>query len=638
MLFIEQIMSDMQRVFGLPVTLETHTSIIRGLLRGKDTGAIRRWIVEMEKKQGSIRPSLDQWHILFEHCVSHRTIADMWAALRYLRASGCLPSNATYKFLVRRLFREPPSEHLPWVLRITQQTILARSPFDEALLTMMVEGFTSQGRHQDAADVESAYRNRTLRAKSAIWRVDREWNKQIKEAFQREGKVAALQLYESLRSRGLQASDTTLLALLSHSDRIEDLISVEEHMGIRAGPYVWLALINNAATARKPWVALTLYDEAKAAGVDVTLLAEPVVRTLCTNSIRAPDEATIDRALQIYRDFYAGEIPKRWATKTTTHVSLYQTLLRTLASNRNRDKYFPVIIELLADMRERKVLQDATMTASTAVLLLRGSASVQEAQQIYAAIRSHDHAPLDGPGYLAVLAALSEQMADEITPLLHEYFRIARHMREAGHPMSPDVYTHIFRQITRLAIHTPSSAPDYIPRLQQLLTTLRHAHHLLTIDASVTPDTPCWNHLIEAYQRSGSFKDATRVWDSLYLSGRVDSSSFNVIFAACARAGAVHAAKEVHRKLRADGYQLSQENWYTWLQCLCHLGELDEATRQLCVEMPSGRDNVRPDVNSARIVIGSTQKQQTVEEMRKRIQRYLPGLWDQLPPELAGTD
>ena len=55
--------------------------------------------------------------------------------------------------------------------------------------------------------------------------------------------------------------------------------------------------------------------------------------------------------------------------------------------------------------------------------------------------------------------------------------------------------------------------------------------------------------------------------------------------------------------LRANGYGLNLRNWHAWLECLCRLGQLDDATRYFCLEMNSGPQRVSPDEQGARILL-----------------------------------
>jgi pentatricopeptide repeat protein len=170
--------------------------------------------------------------------------------------------------------------------------------------------------------------------------------------------------------------------------------------------------------------------------------------------------------------------------------------------------------------------------------------------------------------------------------------------------------------------------------LHRIATAIRRTHDHLTLDASVTPNAHVWTQLMDAYQRCGYFVDAYRVWDVMYLSGQYDSVSVTVILDGCGFAGARDVALKIWTKLHNDGYSFDQANWKAWLECLCRLGNLDEAVKLLCMEMGEGQKDVAPDETCVRIVLSFASAQNQQGEVRSRVRRYLPELWKTLPEDL----
>jgi pentatricopeptide repeat protein len=78
--------------------------------------------------------------------------------------------------------------------------------------------------------------------------------------------------------------------------------------------------------------------------------------------------------------------------------------------------------------------------------------------------------------------------------------------------------------------------------------------------------------------------------------------------------------------LRANGYGLDLRNWHAWLECLCRLGQLDDATRYFCLEMNSGPQGVSLDEQGARILLKFANQRGVGDEVRTRVQRFLPAL------------
>jgi len=76
-------------------------------------------------------------------------------------------------------------------------------------------------------------------------------------------------------------------------------------------------------------------------------------------------------------------------------------------------------------------------------------------------------------------------------------------------------------------------------------------------------------------------------------------------------------------------------HWHAWLECLCRLGQLQEALKSLCLEMGKGEDDVEPDEDCIRILFKFARQEGMVAEVHTRVQRYLPTLWKRLPEDLT---
>jgi pentatricopeptide repeat protein len=286
------------------------------------------------------------------------------------------------------------------------------------------------------------------------------------------------------------------------------------------------------------------------------------------------------------------------------------------------------------------------MTAtSITILLLRSSTSPSEAFQAYKRIfkRPDGKPTLDAEGYVAVLNAfcrLTFRKANIHTalPPWEQYFEIVKDMREAGYPVNVKVYTIILQQLGLAAtkfrqarnIDEDSEQPD----LYELERAIRKIHQLITMDASIQPDTIAWNTLMDAYQRAGCVRDAYRVWDTLWVTRTFDNASVSIIADACGHANAFNEALQIFSRLHASGFTLNLRNWNAWLECLCRLGRLDEAVKTACLEMGKN-DNAEPDEKSIAIILRFAASTRDEHQIRERIKRYLPELWNSLPKELT---
>jgi pentatricopeptide repeat protein len=262
---------------------------------------------------------------------------------------------------------------------------------------------------------------------------------------------------------------------------------------------------------------------------------------------------------------------------------------------------------------------------------MRSASSFAEAFEAYKTVRERTQIPFQAKGYAAILHTFTTLKFDNRTiPPWQDYLQIVKDMQEDGSPVLPRLYTNMLRQMARMAARAKPSDPDYIPALQKMVHTAREVQHLLSISTTVTLDTPFWNQLMDTYQRSGAFEDARRIWDMLFHEGRVEAAGVSIIFDACGYARAGRTAVQVFASLRASGYKLTLRNWHAWLECLCRLGQLDEAARYFCLEMGSGPHGVPPDEEGARILLKFAKQRGVGDEVRMRIRRFLPTLWEKL--------
>ncbi|KAI9512525.1 hypothetical protein F5148DRAFT_973443 [Russula earlei] len=621
--------------FGHAVTADTHRTVLRALADSGNTVALLQWLSTMPAKPGNVQPTLEFWHMFMGHCLVHGDVRMMSRGTQVMRSQGCPANNATYQFLIRKVFMASSHQFL-WTVRIINRISRSGLPFDDALLGTMLEGFNGLELPVQAARVEEVYRSLFLdRQQVPPSRRGHDFNMRLVQTFHKHGQRAAVQLYRSLRAHGFQPSQATLTSILDDARKAEDVSFWEKTFEIKAGSRVWSKVIRNALLFRPPPVVLDIYRAARAAGVPVDLaLAEPVIRTLCSSSLRSPTDAALDLAIEIYREI---EVPPPSESNASLgpQVALFQTLLRALSTSANKTKYMPVAIDLLEEMK-RRGLSDSAHITSLVILLMRSASSFAEAFDAYKTVRERTQIPFQAKGYAAILHTFTTLKFDNRTiPPWQDYFRIVKDMQEDGSPVLPHLYTNMLRQMARMAARARPSDADHIPAMQGIVLAARDVQHQFSIGAAATLDAPFWNQLMDTYQRAGAFEDARRIWDRLFREGRADAASVSIIFDACGYARAGRTAVQIFAGLRASGYTFTLRNWHAWLECLCRLGQLDDAARYFCLEMGSGPHGVPPDEQGARILLGFANQRGVGDDVRVRIRQFLPALWKKLPPDIA---
>ena len=634
---IIDLLDDMTPVFGHVVSEDTHHTVVRALADSGRTTALLKWLSTMPTKPGHVQPTLEFWHMFMDHCLVHSNTQTMSRGIHVMQSQGRPANNMTYKFLIRKVFTSS-SHHFLWTIRIVNHVSRARLPFDDTLLDMMSEGFNGLGLPSQAARSEEVYRSRFLdHHHQPPERRGQDFNMQLAQTFRAHGQAAAVQLYRTLRRHGFQPSQATLTSLLGDARRGEDVAFWERTFEIKAGSHVWSKVIRNALLSGLPLAVLEVYRAARAGGVTVDLvLAEPVIRSLCSSSLQSPTDAALDLAVKIYREI-EETLPETKTTNLGPQVALFQTLLRALSVSANKTKYMPIAIDLLEDMKQRGLSESAHVT-SLVILLMRSASNFAEAFDAYKTIRERTRIPFQAKGYAAILHTFTTlKFGNRTVPPWQDYFQIVKDMQEDGSPVLPHLYTNMLRQMARMAARAKPSDADYIPSLQKIVHAARDIQNLVTMSTATvkTLDTPFWNQLMDTYQRAGAFEDARRVWGKLFHEGRADASSVSIIFDACGYAHAGRTAVQVFASLRASGYKLNLRNWHAWLECLCRLGQLDEAARYFCLEMGNGPDGVPPDEQGSRILLKFADQRGVGDEVRMRIRRFLPALWEKLPSDIV---
>lgn len=67
---------------------------------------------------------------------------------------------------------------------------------------------------------------------------------------------------------------------------------------------------------------------------------------------------------------------------------------------------------------------------------------------------------------------------------------------------------------------------------------------------------------------------------------------------------------------------------------MCRLGRLNDAVKVVCLEMGKNQEDVEPDEETVKQLFRFASREDQRAEIRKRIQKYLPRVWDKLSNHL----
>jgi pentatricopeptide repeat protein len=623
---------------NLEITPSTHAAIFDSFVASGNSSAALRWLETMNTKPGQVSPSLSQWHAWIEAFGSSHQDTQFPSLFRSIVASGCQPTLETYSVALTAMFRakHPPKE-AP-VRKLLREVHQAGVPYDEDIISSITGGYAARRMVPAAEEIRAFYEK--LYNRQTDTHVDA--GILLKKAYA-QGKHCATVEAERLRSQGFTPTPQTLHVLLADSISADDICFWESTLQLQADAYAWLLIIQNCIQrTRSPDRVFQVYKDSIVSGMTPTSkVVGPILRLLCMKTLRPPKESDVDRALLIYTDLFR-------ATKSgEPNAIIYNTLISALVSTQNTAKYFPKALSLLEDMRSHGVEMDSMTATSITILLLRSSTTPTEAFQAYKRVfRRPDGKPaLDAEGYVAVLnvfcrLTFGKGSIHTAIPAWEQYFEIVRDMREAGFPVNVKVYSIILQQLGFAATkirgsqarvprednQNPPKAGEVvdIPSLQR---AIRRIHQILVTDAAVQPDIVAWNTLMDAYQRAGCLRDAYRVWESLWLSRSFDNASISIMADACGHAGAHAEAVQIFPRILKSGFKMNVRNWNAWLECLCRLNRVKEAVEVLCNEMGQN-GNVEPNDTSIRVVLNFAQGRLGETEVKKRIERHYPALWE----------
>jgi pentatricopeptide repeat protein len=126
-----------------------------------------------------------------------------------------------------------------------------------------------------------------------------------------------------------------------------------------------------------------------------------------------------------------------------------------------------------------------------------------------------------------------------------------------------------------------------------------------------------------------------KLWQMMYLSGRFDQITVNIMIDACGYSGNLRFVRSIISKLLKAGHSLDGQNWDTLVEALCRNHHFGEALEVVCVEMQ--RHNLEPGVETIRIFRKFGRKQGVWSLYKPSIASALPDLWNSLPEQLKET-
>ncbi|KAJ4485018.1 hypothetical protein C8J55DRAFT_34216 [Lentinula edodes] len=616
---IEQILSDMKIVYDVPPSSETHTVIIRALIQKGTFQSVKLWLEHMPKKPGGVEPTIGHYHLVLEAGPRFCTFKNMMQLVREMRQRGCEPTNDTFKLLAQarwltttRVSRIPlPSDFTP-IFRHMQEIGL---PYNTTVADMLHVMYLDKQRFRYAEEIMVLYNDSysDLLPPGLSW--ENEWLLRLSAAVKEGGVATGLKLISQYREEGGKPSVRTLGVFMQRITRFEHLCSVRDQLGIAPSQEQWSMLLSKCVKRGTISEMLECYNEIRNEGVMPTASA---ISRLIQSVLASPLSDAVDTSFKIFNDF-TDSLPDRCdlleRETQRSLADLFSNMLREVTQH--SDNYAPMKELILKEAEVHNVpLQSAS--AYLTAMSMNSARTERDAMEAY---RESRHI-LDEAGYLTVLDILSriswsDRMEPRV-PTISFYFEVVKDMKAARYSVTMTIYLILLRSLRQLASRTSKSV-GFLHLRHDTLAATRQTHDLITLDSSISPNIGLWNALLENYRQLGSFPDALRVWDTMYISRTFDRASVNIILTTCREAGGLDMAGQIKSKLERSGYVFDNYNWKAWIACLCDAGRMNDALRDMCTIVKD------PDPEMAQIILGRLKPDIKVNVMAA-IQKHRPKL------------
>ncbi|KAJ7170056.1 hypothetical protein C8R46DRAFT_994718 [Mycena filopes] len=651
--------SHLSEYFNVPVTPDLHSIVITALLKQGYVPLAQKWLLQLAEIPPQ-NPTLDNFHTFLRSCPDHTPFETLrYQVTRSMRVTGVRPTTETFVILIQRVISNAIA-HQTTISPDIFTTIFAdmgilRVPSDPQIHDLIQGYYVDLGLLNTAETVRKNYVASFPAPLTPEEQQRSAWNTQLSEIASQSGVKASLTLFHRLQSTERCTVDpSTFRAILRGSTSIDDLQRAEEVLGVKANASEYAVVVHNNIRMGQLDNALEVYEYARGSGiVPVAGLVGPLIRSLCaTRRQPAIHNARIDSALALYSDldeaFPPSDPDSPEALAAHDHskhsfgpdIDIYTSLFHGLAMSSNVKASYPIAGALALDMKARGIKPTHSIRVSNIIMDIKNADNLDQAFKRYRATRSE----LGEAGYGVVLHAFSRLSHSMGHPdHLEYYFLIVGDMRIAGFLVTSRIYTDIMQQFAELAAvrrknwrKTAAARRDKLRPMpshifEDLLDAVRQVHNVLSGDPMVTRDMVLWNQLMDTYQRLGSFPEAYRVWEMLFLSGKYGHIAVSIIFDACGYANNLKTAKDIAGKLMAEDFVFNLHNWNSYIECLCRVGDMSEALRVLSVVMGSARQPIKPDPSTVAVMLRFADTRIQTNTILQRIRRQLPALWHMLP-------
>ena len=93
------------------------------------------------------------------------------------------------------------------------------------------------------------------------------------------------------------------------------------------------------------------------------------------------------------------------------------------------------------------------------------------------------------------------------------------------------------------------------------------------------------------------------MWEMLLVSENFNHASVLIILDGCGFANAWPLAQKVYLRLAERSFLLNQDNWDSYMECMCRVGRLNDAVKMVCLDMGNVQKDMIPNKVTVRLLL-----------------------------------
>ncbi|GAB5590300.1 hypothetical protein Unana1_05200 [Umbelopsis nana] len=602
---LQRIISDMDTVFGIPVShFEMHAIMYCHGVQ-KNPAAAYRVLQEM-RKQG-IPPNIYTYNTMIGVYKSAKDSDKAIALLREMQEQGVEPDVNTYNTLIsllsskseydgaRSLYIEMEQKGIkPNQYTLSTLLKIAASTEDEVLGNNVLEYIYEDGSRIQETDVTTfnsmllflselpgpldklseAYS--TAGARFPHLKLDIvTYNTMLDAYLRRDLPTEGVKIMEDLSRAGLQPDVVTygiMIDAQARSNNIDEAMALYHEMserGIRANERVLSSLVNAAAQGDARQVT-DMVSTIESMSYRENLRPDRLAFNALLNALAIRGKPK--EAQQLFDTVFNEKNSSRFhQPDTATYTSLITAYTKSGDIDTALDVYYAVK-EKHVPARRRKSDSSNTITLDTQFFTSLITSFTQTAERM--AEMDHHEQPNDdqlsyAPSYLYTVEDDDDR----------KYFIEGEDGSSAVLATALSLFTDMRQLQIRPNAHTYTTLLNAAAKQRDEIS-LEHIHKLIKMDLYLDPDIAIYNGLMNAYNRTGQGHQVIQIWETLNLASspsagsqerNIDQASVSIVLDSCAHNGYGIKAQEIWDNLKRCHFRLNTNNYNSYIEALCRM-------------------------------------------------------------------